>query len=583
MYPRFPFNFMVMSIGVTLILSACASTAPSVSLASLRIDPQATVDPAYAAKCPEPFLALTSSDYEVYLTDADSYSFDQHSVIKYNYGSRFDNAGWRYSPTIIAFLGLTSLNAWCQNHDPVGFQLAKYQAQYFINQVIYKDGFVTWSYDFPISMFEIPANFTSGFANAYILVFFTQLFAITGDERYLNLAQQTARSFNADVAEGGLRSIRDDGTYFFEEYAYPDAPTAHILNGHMVAVAALAYYGLGASDTLALKLADRGIAAVRSHLEDYDVNVYSLYDVGKGLYIGYSQSLHIQFLFWMYRYTNDPFFLEYALRWQNYARRDKYPLDIYGSSLAQGNDLLTKIILATTDLDEQLPGQAVSFALQDSAYFDLGQVRPMGAFRYFAEKSPTPENYTISISSDAYNWQDIVTVKDYRQRSASYCFDQVNARYIRLAITKLTTEGAAFDGIIRVDPPSFCKEAIVLVTQNDWADTSSTALNDANTTTFMPVPTDAIIYGDLRQPQQPTALVLAGNTSSIQLRAWLEISSDLQYWTPLIPENRASDITLPGTVLLPQPENAWQYFRLYLIDPSPQARQISIHTLSLSY
>lgn len=579
MYP-IPRKIAIFTI-LILLLSNCTFTPRPSPLAKLKIDVYAPLDPAYNEKCPDPFFILQDSNYYSYLNSS-GLDFDQKGIIKYDYGNRFDNAGWRLPPHTIASFGITGLNAWCQKQDPIGLRLSLNQANYLIDHAVLKDGIATWPYDFPVSMFDIPTGFTSGFANAYILVFFTQLYAITGDERFIEFARQTANSFNVDTKDGGVRCIMADGTYFFEEYAYPQAPTVHILNGHMAAVAALVYYGLYANDPVALKLADKGIAAVRNHLEHFDAGIFSLYDLDQKKYIAYSQAIHIHFLFWMYRYTHDPFFLQYAFRWQNYARSDKYHLDIYGSSLAGQADLLTKAIVTLMDFEAALPGWSTSFALKDFAYFDLGAVKPIGAFRYFA-RSSFPTDYVVSTSSDASNWQEVVSVKDHHKAWASHCFDHLNARYIRLDIHRLADQETAFKGDIRVDPPAYCEEAILLVTTNDLAETDSTVLYDISTTTQLFLPTEAVIYGDLRQPKRPSAFVLSSQAYPVKLQAWLEMFNDLQHWTQLIPEDEAIDILVPGTISLPKMETAWQYFRLHLLDKSSQNPKIPIHTFSIKY
>lgn len=512
-----------------------------------------------AGECLPSFVYYNSSNYVI--------SVQTNSVVLNNTGVAQQHFPWLNgntyaTPLTVADWGMRGLAAWCQNQDDIGLRIAFRQAQWFLDTAVIHDNYAIWVYPFASEGFNAPANWTSSFGNAFAIALLTQMYALTKDPVYLNMAKLGVNAYDVDVKDGGVKTLMDDGqSVFFEEVAHPQALRAHILNGHMFGVQGLAYFADYTGDETALRLVDEGLDSLQKYLPQFDASIISLYQLSPVLssYLHhYAHEAHIMQIEWAYERTRAPIFLEYALRWQNYTW-PALDMNIYASTKAEGESLIA-------------PNNLFGVSKSVNAFtVDLKKVVPLYSFGYsshaFITETVYPTDYTISISEDGITWQDMVQAKDYNKSHGIYNFDNRPTRFIRFIFTNAIgpdTDNIAF--YIRADDNSYWQEPIILLVDR-LAQPSSWVLEDNDTDTGLTVNKEFKIYIDSRQPVTPAQITLEGDNSdgsSSQWKASVSVSNNLVNWTTLVPEDTPLVLTLPGVIELPKSEHTWQYFQLYL-------------------
>jgi hypothetical protein len=526
----------------------------------------------YKRTCYPVHALLFDSHYQAYL-DAANFRLDENGALLTDYGTNYKNAGWQYVPQTISSFGMTAAYAWCESGDPVALQLAVNQGEWLLRNAQKRGDFVTWLYNFPNPSFFAPSGWTSGLGNGQAIVLLTQLYLFSSDNRYLAMAQAALKSYQVDMKDGGVRSTLEDGSVVFEEIAHPDIPVSFILNGHMIAVDSLAFYADATGDATAAALVKSGMQTVRDHLADFDASSTTTYSLGPipwgSSRIHYAHGIHIRGLFWMYTRTNDPAFLQYAFIWQRY----KWPPDAYRNAVMQET-----FIQAFPDLKRILyePDNTTGFIL------DLRQSQRVRSFSYNMV-GPYPSSYDIAVSQDGTTW-DTLRSEVTDQHHNLVMLDGVEARYVRWTLGPLVRNNAYYNqvsngiyhdflmvGVMRADGDAYWDEPILLVTDGTTDYDDAQWLRDNDPQTSLKLPADAVIYADLRGARQALALKVeaAADSQPITRRVWAEVSDDLQTWTPLIAQEDAQAISLPGQIDLPQFGTNYRYLRLHLDGDAP--------------
>lgn len=260
---------------------------------------------------------VTEGDYVQYL-DSRTYDLDPQGVLLQNYFETFDLAQWQYQPYSIGQFGMVGMQAWCQHNDPIGLEIAIKQADWLLANARYQPHAV-WLYDFPNDGFSAPAGWWSGFSSAFDIALLVQVYSVTQERRYLDMATSALEAYTLPVEQGGMQAIMPDNvSVFFEEVAHPQSPPSHILNGHMFALFGLAYYGDHIGGELAPQLVDLGIGAVRNTMHLYDAGDrtnYSLNPLIPKPVTHYAHGIHVRGLRWIAERTGDPLFAVTADLW----------------------------------------------------------------------------------------------------------------------------------------------------------------------------------------------------------------------------------------------------------------------------
>lgn len=256
----------------------------------------------------------TDADYGSLLDD--THRLDGAGVLLVNIAAN----GWQYHPYWITAYGMMALQAWCQFRDVAGLEVAQTQAEWLAANLSPSGAAWVWRYDFPYAGYD--AGWYSAFANGWAIAFLTQMHAVTGDERYHEAAAKALTIYDTAANAGGCRYVMADGSVWFEEYAaLTDQEPSHVLNGHIAAVFALAYYADHEGDAHADALADEGTAAVKAHMLDFDALDHTLYQLHPLISVPtslYPHAIHVRGLYWMYARTGDEAFKDVADRWSTY-------------------------------------------------------------------------------------------------------------------------------------------------------------------------------------------------------------------------------------------------------------------------
>lgn len=471
--------------------------------------------------------------------EASYHGLTADGVYMFNYGEYavFQEAGWQSTPYHVGNYGMLGFSAWCSFNDPAGLVIGLKQADWYIKNAVKHKDFATWHYTFANPEFGLFNYWTSAYGNSNAIYLLTDAYAITGEHKYLDYAQLAVNSFQVTMDKNGVSSLMDDGeSLIFEETAGPGVAGSRILNVHLLALRALDFYAQYTQDETAQMLVDMGIETVRKYLPAFDVQTMSLYALGpqpqrsNSRFLSFHQQ-HIEGLLWLYEYTQETVFLDYALRWQQYMF-EPYATDTYLNAVLPENR-----VLQAPDTLETRAGYSVDARSTESLILDLGETKPIASFGFdfiltHGRSATYPTAYTLSLSDDGESWQDILEETELEDSEGNHRFETTEARYVRFQFKTLDNENAdeLIFGVVRVDGPNYWQKPIFITYGNT-------------------------IYGDIRDNQLVTGITLKTDPNPLEI--WIEVSDDMQTWTPLI----EAPILADGEIELPPTE--WQYFKIH--------------------
>jgi heparosan-N-sulfate-glucuronate 5-epimerase len=253
------------------------------------------------------------ADYAGHYDDAGIPMLDYHGQI-----------GLEYNPIAIAQWGLGNYNQFRRSENQerknkflaAADWLCAHLEQNSAKVWVWNHHF-NWEYRTPLH-----APWYSGLAQGQGISLLVRAHAETGVHQYLEAAECAFISFQKSTDEGGVSFIDDRGDLWFEEYIV--TPPTHILNGFIWAMWGVYDYFLATGDAAAQRLFAKAVRTLRSHLDDYDLGFWSLYEqsgtrlpmVASPFY----HQLHVVQLRVTHRLTGDESFATYADRWEGYAR-----------------------------------------------------------------------------------------------------------------------------------------------------------------------------------------------------------------------------------------------------------------------
>jgi heparosan-N-sulfate-glucuronate 5-epimerase len=247
--------------------------------------------------------------------------FDSDGIPLLNYHGKI---GLQYNPIAIAQWGLGNFNLFlCSKADEfLGKSLTA--ADWLVQHLEPNSfGIPVWNHDFEWEYrTPLKAPWYSGLAQGQGISLLVRVWQETGEAEYLHAASSAFISFTKPVQEGGITFRDRDGNIWFEEYIV--SPPTHILNGFIWAAWAVYDYFLATGEETARLLFNQALQTLRHNLDRYDLAFWSLYEqsgtrlpmVASPFY----HRLHIAQLRVMHRLTGDDLFVQYADRWQGYAR-----------------------------------------------------------------------------------------------------------------------------------------------------------------------------------------------------------------------------------------------------------------------
>lgn len=173
-----------------------------------------------------------------------------------------------------------------------------------------------WEYDFPFSTagIQLIPPWVSGMAQGSTLFLFTEALKRTGDATWRSRGSDVLRSMIISWDEGGVLLPDTSHGYWFEEYH----PTAQVWNGGAQALVSVGYYSSVTGDTMANRIFQRGIEAIKYYTPIYDTGTWTLYSRIEGYNSRFYHNFEIQLLDQLYTLSGDAWFKGTADRWRSY-------------------------------------------------------------------------------------------------------------------------------------------------------------------------------------------------------------------------------------------------------------------------
>lgn len=176
-----------------------------------------------------------------------------------------------------------------------------------------------WAYDFPDPGYGITEKYYSSLAQGSIMLSYERAYRLTGEDRYLKLAESAMLSLDTPIDEGGVlyRDSDSIGNWYCEIVSDEVANPPFILNGHMDVLLFLYEYYERTDSEYALELFEEGLAQLEVSLCDYDTGSWTYYDLEKNFSYDYHYT-HIKQLESLYEITGNEILLEYKNKWSSY-------------------------------------------------------------------------------------------------------------------------------------------------------------------------------------------------------------------------------------------------------------------------
>jgi hypothetical protein len=178
-------------------------------------------------------------------------------------------------------------------------------------------GGLAWRASFPVPKYGLGPGWTSAMGQGEGISVLLRAYALTGGERYLEVARAALEPLTVEVARGGvLRKL--DGHTVLEEY--PAEQPVAVLNGWIFALLGVHELVNATGDATAQRLLEDSFVGLISLLPRYDVGSwsrYSLYDHGRpDLAKPFYQRLHPVLLDALDLVSPNSRLVEMARRWE---------------------------------------------------------------------------------------------------------------------------------------------------------------------------------------------------------------------------------------------------------------------------
>jgi hypothetical protein len=401
----------------------------------------------YLQKPLNPFTTQLSS--QGYLESFRRTRLDQMGVPEINYGKTYNNAGWQYSPFLIGNYALALYRDYLRTGDSAIFESFMRQVNWFIDHRAEREyqgvSFWVWKYNFSNPLYDAKGPWTSSLSQGDALCVFLAAYDLTNDPSYIRAAEYAFRSFLVPESAGGLTTVEGDAAWY-EEVACEDSNSTKILNGHIIALQSLWTYWKWTGRDDVKSCLDRGIAAVRQGLAQYDagfLSYYSQYPTSPRIIAnpgGYNR-LHSRQMVWLYEITNEPVFLEYALRFACYDS-PSWNITAAGSTnpVDHGPDKLF-FKAGTNCWSHEIFPTWVQIDLRETQVID-------GFVFKSCNIEGTPRDFQVFGSSDGDNWTPLLERYGNNELSVKESFRPVRVRFVKLVILSSNdNKSVALNGI----------------------------------------------------------------------------------------------------------------------------------------
>jgi PST family polysaccharide transporter len=179
-----------------------------------------------------------------------------------------------------------------------------------------------WEYGYP-SFYGTQAGWRSAHAQAEGIQLLLRAHAVTGENRFFQIAMEALPAFAVPCEEGGLRMAIGEGVWWYPKFV--DENWAHrpkVLNGMMFSLLGI-HELCERGDAFSADLFGKGVKALLACLNRFDAGDWSYYDdAGKRASLHY-HGIHILQLHRLYEHTRETVFKTCAERFATYlGKRD---------------------------------------------------------------------------------------------------------------------------------------------------------------------------------------------------------------------------------------------------------------------
>ncbi len=225
-----------------------------------------------------------------------------------------------YHPTAIAQYALAHWNAYIETDDTTHREAFMIQAHWLReHESQFADDTGGWPIPFPLPYYGALTPWLSALTQGNCISVLVRAYHVTGEDGFLQCARRAVRTFELDIAEGGVSASTGAGGVFFEEVAV--CPPAHVLNGYILALFGLYDYVALTGDARITKLIQRSLTTFLTLIDQFDAGYWSYYDLRfKGLAPRFYHALHITLLEALARYSGNAQCASLAQRWAGYQR-----------------------------------------------------------------------------------------------------------------------------------------------------------------------------------------------------------------------------------------------------------------------
>lgn len=174
--------------------------------------------------------------------------------------------------------------------------------------------FWLFPYNFDYHSYDstLKAPWYSAMAQGFAIETLLGAYVITGYNKYLDAAKKSANAMYINVIDGGvsIEINNDSNSVWFEEYASEKIESPMVLNGHnfaLIGIGRLIFF-----DESYVKLYKKGVNGLKEMLPQFNLLVWSRYDLTKYLASHKYQKIHVRQLFMIAKKNNDGKILMYA-------------------------------------------------------------------------------------------------------------------------------------------------------------------------------------------------------------------------------------------------------------------------------
>ena len=219
-----------------------------------------------------------------------------------------------YNPTMIAEWALITHDRYIHSKSDADLFDFKNQIDWLVNNAteIDKDK-VCWYYNFDFGNEKAPWG--SGIAQGMSICALLRAYQFYGKNSYLDLAIKSYNMLELDYSEGGFKFSNEKWELWYEEDNFQN----HILNGHIYAL--LGVYDLFrvTQEKKYYNSFTKGLKTIKDNIGVFDMGFNTKYDAFSFYPANNSYPYtHITQFKILFNITNDHFFKDYAVKFENY-------------------------------------------------------------------------------------------------------------------------------------------------------------------------------------------------------------------------------------------------------------------------